>query len=730
MRYYAVVMRTLIGAVLAASLIAATAVWSAAAGGPELAAIGEAESLRVRLRVILEGAATELTPPLTVPAAGYHFNASEDLAVGAEVGRLPGEGGRNLRYRLQSVGIEAEQRLTVSASGVVRVGPAGLDYEADDDHSHRVAVMVTNGGGAAATAAVTVHLLDVNEPPIVPPGGMNLALPYSLMVVGNSRNPFRSCDQPVYPANGNRRGYKTSRVMSGIFEQVTDPEGGALSWTIAAGNPAYTDGAGVTREGFCIDAQGYLRVLYAALILHDSSLWPDLTQQQLDSLDGGFTGQRSEPIHLQVTASDPQGNTNTVAIRIAPNQRARDAHARCEKMSPGSRWRCHHLREELPHPAPVTTTADRLTLPAGLSQPGAHYDLVLRDEFEGDEINTDLWSWRYRPPEVRNGKLSLVFVPRLVVDDGFDTRPATSEEIADSRTAKRCAYSGRTIFMQARYQYGYMEFDITRNLQLPGAESFIVSYPGGDLDAAPDHVFHTRPSSNTVAPGKPTLRDVLSLEGAEIDVFEQISNWQPRFRDPSWNQMRVHSDFVVHYGTGQFRGSNGNYRPADFRIGSVLLPSQYNSGRTWRQWYFKTSIRAAPAVKIGWEWTPAGFRLFRNGRQITYANENCGNSGKDDAVQRCQFSHQFAWISPADYSYRSGVAMSENGVIPYGVPHVPQSLNVHIGGEEDYYSSHPPKPACDGTVETCCETGEAWEIDYLRIWKPRDNYADVKPVYQ
>ena len=501
-------------------------------------------------------------PTPSIPSGGYSFpsdpsrvenHISEDLSVGREVGRLPTQSnGLNLRYSLQT---ETPQRLTIDAQGVLRVGSAGLDYEANNAHTHQVTVTINYGSDTTSSTTVTVYLRNVNEPPIVPAGGIDRTLPRDLFM---SNSPpavlFRSCEKPIYPANtAHWRKFKSDRVMLELFEHISDPEGGTLSYEIISGNPTHsaahppdlngnTPSGMLERKGFCIDEQGYLRALYASLIIQDSKFWsglsPGIGSQQLDSFAGGFTGRRSEAINLRVRVSDPQGLSRDTEIRFAANTRATAKYNSCEALPATNdrerrkRWRCHNLPERLQHPLPTTNAADRNTLPNGLMQPKANYRLVMRDEFNGDALDTNLWSWGYNGnlPTLRNGKLSFLFFPELRVKAGTGSRPASSAEIANEGITKRCAYYSKVINSTINFQYGYMEFDITGNLPIPGTFSTIISYPTGPgIAATPEYALTTPLDENLDedgnARGGPTLQDVLSLVGAEIDIMEQYSSW-------------------------------------------------------------------------------------------------------------------------------------------------------------------------------------------------------------
>ena len=127
--------------------------------------------------------------------------------------------------------------------------------------------------------------------------------------------------------------------------------------------------------------------------------------------------------------------------------------------------------------------------------------------------------------------------------------------------------------------------------------------------------------------------------------------------------------------------------------------------------------------RSAWNGPPAGFRLFRNGRKISYANGNCGT--RNTALRRCTYNRQYGQHL---YFYRSGALMAEGDVMPTGVPHLPQSFHIEANGGSYWTELHPTKPGCRGTVESCCVTDGRFELESVRIWRPTDKYAGVTPV--
>ncbi len=150
---------------------------------------------------------TDVDEPPAFGAADYAFTMAEDAAVGAAVGTVPAtdpEGGA-VTYAI-TAGNEAGAFAIDAGSGALRVA-AALDYETADDYN--LTVTASDAQGTTATADVAVTVTDEAYPP-----GFG-AESYAWSVAE---------DSAVGAALGT--------------VSATDPEGGAVSYAITAGNDA------------------------------------------------------------------------------------------------------------------------------------------------------------------------------------------------------------------------------------------------------------------------------------------------------------------------------------------------------------------------------------------------------------------------------------------------------------------------------------------------------------
>ena len=150
---------------------------------------------------------TDVDEPPAFGTADYAFSVAEDAATGAAVGTVsatdPEDGG--LTYAI-TAGNEAGAFALDSRSGALTVAGT-LDYETADDYN--LTVSASDGAGQTATADVAISVTDVAVPPVF------AETSYAWSVAE---------DAAVGAALGT--------------VGATDPEGGAVSYAITAGNDA------------------------------------------------------------------------------------------------------------------------------------------------------------------------------------------------------------------------------------------------------------------------------------------------------------------------------------------------------------------------------------------------------------------------------------------------------------------------------------------------------------
>ncbi len=197
--------------------------------------------------------ATRACPPPAFGETAYAFSVAENSATGTAVGTVSATttGAGPVTYAL-TAGTDAGALALDASTGALTVTGA-LDYETTA--SYPLTVTASDPAGGTSTAAVTVTVTDVDEPPA-----------------------FGAADYAFSVAEDAAVGAAVGTVAA------TDPEDGAVTYAITAGNEA---------GAFAIDAGSGALTVAAAL---DYETADDYT--------------------LTVTASDAQGHTATADIAI------------------------------------------------------------------------------------------------------------------------------------------------------------------------------------------------------------------------------------------------------------------------------------------------------------------------------------------------------------------------------------------------------------------------------
>ena len=199
-------------------------------------------------------ATTSTCPPPAFGAETYSFSVAENSAAGTAVGTVTATttGAGPVTYAL-TAGNEAGAFALDAGTGAITVTGA-LDYETTP--SYPVTVTANDGQGGTSTAAVTITVTNVDEAP-----------------------GFGAADYAFSVAEDAAAGTAVGTVGA------TDPEGGAVSYAIAAGNEA---------GAFALDASsGALTVA------------------------GTLDYETADKYSLTVSARDAAGHTGTADIEIA-----------------------------------------------------------------------------------------------------------------------------------------------------------------------------------------------------------------------------------------------------------------------------------------------------------------------------------------------------------------------------------------------------------------------------
>ena len=555
--------------------------------------------------------------------------------------------GAQLSFSISSDFADIKDVLEVDANGNVRTVGGGPDYEiqsqyvvviAVSDHVHDVAV------------TLEMAIRDTNDPPEFDAEEIALTLPIGL---------------------GRRSLYSIRNWISLGTVTAVDREGDDITYEIVAGNPSYYDGnIEKTIYGLEINDEGELLIDHPWIFAFDEDLYEgQFAQEDLRRrAQFHYSYERTTNTAVDIRATDSNGNWREKQVMIQANPEVLTLHQECGSGFTKEQWKCRTVKEIYP-PKPTTTASDRDTLPGGLHYNRSQYDLMMRDEFNGTELDESIWT--------------------LDVSKGGNREVSDGKLIMNSDNlrwgGRHCEIPGTSLTTRGKleFTYGYLEIAYTHIPYTQGAYigHYILSDGrywggnGGDATLPPE----------IAGTGSFTLKDNLTIRGLEIDIFEYFA------------RQFTTADFVIHYGKGSApakcvdHGSAADY--SDF----------YSGGKAWKPWHWSFRDRSTTTPTIfAMEWTPSGYRIFLAGRRVPFVNYQCSET-------------------TVGYQYSTFRADYGNSIIARGVSHAPQ--NISLVGVFRYLRG-PAQALCNSALDTTVE------IDYVRLWQPRNNYSDVTKIYR
>ena len=381
------------------------------------------------------------------------------------------------------------------------------------------------------------------------------------------------------------------------------------------------------------------------------------------------------------------------------------------------------------HPQPPHTPPALVDGLPKLVQPDGNYRLVFRDEFDhcvGGIGELDERIWNHDGQECKTPGSSVSPCQHfadghLFMTNGPDCtsggktfgekRPDTSW---DCRAFENCM-PGLTTHGKMRFKYGYLETKFT----IPNLSSY---YDWANLAMVLGNVgrhrIHKHEQYGVTVDDYEDLTTTLSLE---MDIYEYIAkdrriishqylNWHPKYFDEALQPKT----------TDRFHSFCRN-------SGRIPQEQIYNlEDNTEGPGYCSSSFlnNTSVTVTLGVEWTPRGFRSFIKVDGIhsdleVVQKEHIGirilpvkstnpdgtvnwGRGKGSNVTGAQRDEYFELLDPGD---------PDSVLEQLGVSHVPASLRLRAW---TYIGSLQP----------------GLELDYIRVFQPENNYADMEPIYQ
>ena len=316
-----------------------------------------------------------------------------------------------------------------------------------------------------------------------------------------------------------------------------------------------------------------------------------------------------------------------------------------------------------------TTEADRQLLPDGLTQPKENYDIIFRDEFATDggteQIDPRLWSYR-----------------------GYRCAIKITDGVLRMSVNEGCTGGGiLSTVRKFDYRYGYIEGRFTAiphgyNETGQKTNFRFTSWPWRHDQGGESYQRFICRGSDAHQKRKLWLTTL----GVEMQIFE----------GRSINQYYSYAWWVYHIQHA------GNALKSWCHDGDNI---GIHSGVLWRTFIFTPDDNA---VTVGVEWTPAGYKGFINGEPyLGLSNASIGKYKVYGYGSRDEYSSRL-------YSYVNR-DIPEDNVIPNTVSHAYQGIQTGIWRTE--------------TLRQPDEWEVYLEIDYIRVYQPRDKYATVEPSY-
>ena len=382
-----------------------------------------------------------------------------------------------------------------------------------------------------------------------------------------------------------------------------------------------------------------------------------------------------EPFNIAIQIANSDGNTATENITILPADPGKD----CSGKTAGSldKWICKNTQPIYTDQTFTTKQSHIDSLPDGLSYEKSKYEIVFEDDFLGTgdmrSLNDKLW-FSNREENLCGASIS---------------NSNLHMEISD-----RC----RKVFYintegKFEYIYGYFEVKFTNvmnkalktrrfNVISWGRYSTLDEIAKSTLGGYATMLFeHICDGNDRVA----KVSRYTSILGIEMDIFEFVSNWRQ-------------AHFVFHYGNA-YEG-NDCHNPGG--IDSGMWPFDHTFGS-----YPQTPWPKSVSYKIGFEWTPKGYKIFRNNRR-----------GSPYAAYTGEFQHYGVHTRNNTDLYRYLDAGSVGDYIQEGISHAPQNILIAFFIDNANTVSIPP------------EENSIMSIDYIRVYQPRNRYSDMDKVYK
>lgn len=369
------------------------------------------------------------------------------------------------------------------------------------------------------------------------------------------------------------------------------------------------------------------------------------------------------------------------------------------------RYACLYQGETLPS-APASDPALLAALPDQLVQPKEHYELIFAEEFNGD-------TGRYPTGDCEGGLSNLDGDKWNFSSTWCKSVDAANEPCETMRNGhyemsftEQCG-SGLGTAGKFIYQYGYLETQYTVNLadSHPQNMAFVI----GD---------HRRSLRYAAAKYTVPLRNYEEMAKAlpiEINLFEYF----PERRRELTNYFYNYHPYIY-------------YPHTEPRYASNWTRFCYTGSLTTHANYFteeQCAQREALTVTKGLEWTPRGYRMLVKVQDLhddfTVVSKGRTSLGRQRARTRSTPTHYADSVTQYTGTTRDGFfeflepGNPDSVLTQFAIGHAPMHIWL------DAWRGFGNEPDPENNLTTV-----RMKIDYVRVFQPRDRYADMEPVYE
>ena len=461
---------------------------------------------------------------------------------------------------------------------------------------------------------------------------------------------------------------------------------------------------------------------------------------------------------LTLRATDGNGRSTEGTIEIRRSPKLKD----CTGLTGEEFNECTWLSEILPSGWENNTLTDAVKdkLP-NLTQDKDNYRLVFSEEFNGDgdsdHHGLDRSKWRLQ------GWAGWENNPDANRDDCFFQIEGGTLQMSYLFNCTDQVVALHTLGI-LEYKYGYMEI----KFKLPVNEvdstpddniEYYSNYAGVLWGRYANKYYHTTP---VVAVD--SIEKYLKYEVVEWDLYEYVAAEHGGFRTHTlfghWYYINANNYSNFHIPTMQLdRTGSLCYHTVKTETDKAVLKANAQRERVYLEGCNSplatdddedgtiSSEEISKRDKFitltrGWEWTPKGYRTFSH-----YETDNANDKAKypdlfSDGLKTSSW-HMY-WFKYTPYTSKTGFTRSttavnvplgrddpnltnrdtEDQLVEIGVMHQPSVLELVVWGRggPGTYGNYEIPPA--NTIHP-----HVFHIDYIRVYKPVDNYKDVAPSY-